>query len=271
MDFDIDSGTILYGLGVAFAIAAFLYFVRDVVLGLSITVKAALLLFAFVAFFLAGLTVERDVLDVVAYALSAGAYVTFLGYVVVRYDPGETLVFLLLALSAALFVGLGYGLREGGLDVSRRTVGYAAIGLAAASVVLVGADALGGGVTYELELNESVTVDPPQAGDDRHRHELEVLVGTVTVTNEGLFTRPIDGPGLDSCLVGGDNRTDDLFVEYHFQPSGPIRGGETERFDVTLTARLPPNETEPQTYTLERGSDCSVTRDSPTVIVDIEG
>src|SRR6056297_2695609 len=113
MRFAIDSGKLLYALGVLFAAAALLYFIRDVVFDLSITVKAALLLLGFVAAFTAGVAVERDVLDVVAFALSGVTYVVFVGYVVVRYRPGETGTFLLLAASAALFVGLGYALREG--------------------------------------------------------------------------------------------------------------------------------------------------------------
>ncbi|MFB6222774.1 MAG: DUF1109 domain-containing protein [Haloarcula sp.] len=70
----IDSGKLLYVLGILFAIAALLYFVRDVVFGLSITVKSALLLLGFIAFFVAGIALERDVLDIVAFALSGVTY-----------------------------------------------------------------------------------------------------------------------------------------------------------------------------------------------------
>lgn len=99
MRFDIDSGKLLYALGVVF--------------DLSITVKAALLLLAFVAFLVAGLTLQRDVLDAVAVALAG------VTYVVVRYEPSETGIFLLLALSAGLFVSLGDALRERNLTVPR--------------------------------------------------------------------------------------------------------------------------------------------------------
>jgi len=138
MRFTIDSGKLLYALGVLFAAASLLYFSRDVVFDLSITVKAALLCLAFVALFLAGLTVQRDVLDVVAFALAGVTYIVFVGYVVFRYDPGETGTFLLLAFSAALFVALGYLLREGTLAVPRRQAATVAAGLLLVSVALVG-------------------------------------------------------------------------------------------------------------------------------------
>jgi len=112
MNLEFDSGKLLYALGVLFAIGAFLYFVRDVVFDLSITVKAAVLFFAFVAFFLAGVAIERDVLDVVAFALSGISYAVFLGYVIVQYAPGGTGTFLLFGASAVLFLGLGYLVRE---------------------------------------------------------------------------------------------------------------------------------------------------------------
>ncbi|MFC7018452.1 MULTISPECIES: DUF1109 domain-containing protein [Haloarcula] len=274
MNFDIDSGKLLYALGVLFAAAALLYFVRDVVFGLSITVKAALLLLAFVVFFVTGVAVQRDVLDVVAFALSGIAYVVFVGYVVVRYDPGETGTFLLLAASAAVFLGLGYGLRVRELTVSRRTATAVVAALVVLSTVLIGVDAVGGGVTYDLETESSVTVDPPPRSPDRGYVPVEVTIGTVTASNEFVFTRALDRPDLRGCLLGvPDPPTRELWVGYEstaFEQGNTIRGQTTLTFDVRADVLVDVNRTEPLGYAVERGEDCESERTSPTLLVWVE-
>lgn len=268
----IDSGKLLYALGVLFAAAALLYFVRDVVFDLSVTVTAALLFIAFVAFFLAGITLQRDVLDVVAFTLSGVSYVVFVGYVVVRYDPGDTGIFLLLALSAGLFVALGYGLREDILTVSRRRALTVAGGLLLVSGVLVGADALGGGVTYDIDTEASVTVEPVTT-DEPHDHVARtVRIGTVTATNEFVFIRTMRLPSMRGCLVGtvGFPRNE-AFVEYEHGVSRPdtIAGGTSRAFPVQARVPVDANETDTVTYAVERGEDCDVQRDRPTLVVTV--
>ena len=273
MKLAIDSGKLLYALGVVFAAAALLYFVRDVVFDLSITVKAALLFLAFVAFFVAGVSLQRDVLDVVAFALSGVVYVVFVGYVVVRYGPGETGTFLLLALSAGLFVALGYLLREGNLTIPRRQARTVAVGILVVSVVLVGADAAGGGVRYDVESEESVTVGPVTDDDPAPYGEVERRIGRLTATNGFVFTRALSLPELGGCLVGTEAvpRTD-VWMSYEYpgysQPD-TIAGGQTRSFPIRASIPVDVNSTDAATYTVERGPDCSVERDSPTLIVTV--
>ncbi|MEF8785668.1 MAG: DUF1109 domain-containing protein [Haloarculaceae archaeon] len=272
MNFDIDSAKLLYALGVLFAAAAFVYFIRDLVFGLSITVKALLLFVAFVGFFITSLALQRDILDVVALALSALAYVVCLGYVLARYNLGDTATFLVFAGSAILFVGLGYLLREQSPSLSLRTAGYAILGLAAISAVLVGADLADGGVTYTMALNETVTVSGP--GDspvDRDLVPAEAHIGTVTATNDFLFTRPLDLPTLRGCVVGTDAVPDDrVSISYDrrsFDRTNII-SGNTER-PFAILARLPiaANETQSLTFTVERATTCDISRSDPTLVV----
>lgn len=272
MRFAIDSGKLLYALGVVFAAASLLYFSRDVVFGLSITVKAALLLLAFVALLLAGLTVQRDVLDVVAFALAGVTYIIFVGYVVFRYDPGETGVFFLLAFSAGLFVTLGYLLRAGELTVRRRQATGVAAGLLVLSVALVGVDAVGGGVTYDLTTESSITIEP-SADRPTPYSERDRRVGTLTASNDFVFTRALSLPPLSGCLVGvGGSARTDAYVSYEYpgyaQPD-TIAGGTSREFPVVADLPVDRNRTEPVTYNIERGSDCDARRDEPTLLVSL--
>lgn len=272
MNFDIDSGKLLYALGILFAAGAFVYFVRDVVFGLSITVKALLLFGAFVAFFVAGIAVQRDILDVVALALSALAYVVFVGYVLSRYELGDTATFLVLAASAALFVGLGYHHRQGNLSVSRRTAGYVILGVVAVSIVLVGADILGGGVTYTVAMNETVTiVGPDTSPAEQEIVPAEAHVGTVTATNGFVFTRPLDVPTLRGCVVGADGVPDDRisirYEERHFERTDLIPGNTDRTFDITARIPITTNGSQSHTFSVERAASCDISRSEPTVVV----
>lgn len=277
MDFELDAGKLLYAIGVGLAIAALVYFVRDLVFGLSITVKAALLFLAFAAFFAVGAATERDVLDAVAFALSGGAYLVGLGYVVTSYPIEDTGTFLLLAVSAALFVGLGYLLRERGFALPVRTAASVVAVLAVVSLVLVGADAVGGGVTYDLATNESITVEPPTGEyPDDHVPGVEKRVGALTATNEFVFRRALDPPRVEACVVDADGVVRrhagvslDAPGERYGHPQS-IGGGETVPLHLTLHLDRDRNQTESVTYAVEQAGECPTDVDGPTVAVVVD-
>lgn len=280
MDLDLDGGTILYVLGIGFALAALAYFVRDVVFALSITVKAALLFLAFLAFLLGGVVMDRDVLDRVSLVLSAAAYVVFLVYVITRYDLAATGVFLVLAVSAVLFVGLGYVLRQVPPTISPRTAKVLAVALVGVAVLLVGVDVATAGVTATVELEDSVTVTVPDDGHtDREFVMTETTVGQVDVTNAGPFTRSLSLPDTSACVVGTDaipadvvGPANEVRLEYdppRYERPDRLAGGETHSSDIVV--RLPvSNETDAVTLVVERGSDCKSPRPEPTLLVEVE-
>lgn len=273
MKFDVDSGKILYGIGVVLAIAALLYFIQDLVFGLSITVKAVLLFLGFVGFFVVGTAIDRDVLDAVAFALSGAAYLVFLAYVIWRYAVGETGTFLLLALSAALFIGLGYLLRERDPRTPVRVAGYAVGALLLVSVALVGVDAAGGGVTYDLQTNESVSVEPVERDHPPGEEYVgeTVRIGSVTATNEFVFRRTLDLPSLSGCVVGTD-APDERFAyvsydEASYERPDALGGGESLTFGVTADVPVSVNATEPVDFAVEHRQSCPDGADRPTIVV----
>jgi hypothetical protein len=280
MNLDIDGGKILYALGVVFALGAFAYFVRDVVFGLSITVKAALLFVTFLAFLLVGLSVDRGALDVVAYALAALAYVVLLAYLITRYDPTETGVFGLFAVSAVLFVGLGYVVRQGGVEVPARTLRYGLLALAAVGLLLVGADVATAGVAYDAELDEEVTLTVPEGaleGEGPRTVPLEGRIGTLTATNAGPFTRPVELPSMAGCVVGTDAVAgNDARFSYRprsYERPDRIAGGETRDHAVHVEIPVESNATDDgsMTFAVERADDCTLSREDPTIVVIVGG
>ena len=271
MDIDVDGGTLLYLLGIGFAFAALAYFARDVVFSLSITVKAALLFLSFLSFLLGGIAIDRDVLDDISLILSGAAYVVFVIYVVSRHGLDATGVFFVLFGSALLFVALGYTLRTHQPTISPRIGAVLVAVFVGLAVLLIGADVATAGLTTSVDVNDSVTVSAPaDAPRDRDVVPGEGRVGTLTVTNEGPFTRSLSLPELSGCLVGTSvDEGPGVSLRYNprsYNRPDHLAGGEST--DYRITARLPiPNGTDEMTYAVERGSNCEVTRDEPTLIV----
>jgi hypothetical protein len=270
-----ESETLLYALGVVFAVGALVYFASDVVFGLSTTVTAVLLFLGFLGFLLAGLAIEREPLDTVAFAISGVSYVVFLGYVGTAYDLGEASVLLLLAASAALFVGLGYGLQEDRLVIDRRTARLGVLACGAVGLLLVGVDA-GSAMTYSADLEAETTPEVLEEAPDHERALTRQRIGTLTVRNPSPFTRSVDLPSISGCVVGLETPPPERGVRINYEPRSYElpnqlgRNGEL-RVGMETTLELPTSVIESGTpIGIERGEDCSVTRSEPTIIVTFE-
>jgi len=267
----INDETLLYALGVAFALGTLAFFARDVVFDLSITVTALLLFVAFAAFLVAGLTIDHDSLGSVAFAISGLAYVVGLGYVVTRYELSETGVFGLLAASTILFVGLGYALQEGRLTLDRPTARRLLVGLAVVGVVFVGADSVGE-MRSSVDLDEEVVLNGTMAPPDEPIVAGDQQVGSLTVRNPTLFTRTIELPSLEGCLVGVDtDRRRGVNLDYEprgYQLADRLDRNEERTAEIRLRFDLPANATVTgQRISIERADSCAVTRSEPTLIV----
>ncbi len=273
----VDGETLLYVLGVAFALGTLAYFASEVVFDLSITVTAALLLLAFLVFFVVGLAVDREPLDTVAFAVSGLAYVVCLGYVISRYEPSEGVVFVLLAASAGLFVGLGYALQGDRLAVDRRTAGLAVVAIAAVGLLLVGVDSAGG-VEYSIGLDEETVLTPTHEDPEANRVYTEQEIGTLTASNPTVFTRAVDPPSLSGCLAGVDARNTGrearVRVRYEsrsYERSNRLPRGGTQHLAIEASAELPAEVVaDNRTVAVERGEDCAGTRSEPTIIVVVD-
>lgn len=190
MELDVDPAKVLYVVGALFGVAAVLYFARDIVFELSITVRALLLLFAFVGFLVSALASSRSPFVPVFAVLSAAAYLAFLGYTLSRFNVGSDGTFFALLVSAVLFLLLGYVVRERDVSPSRRTAQYAIAGLVLVAVLAVGADVVASDVEYGVNTADEALLE--DGGD--------VVIGTVTIDNQFVFREPIDVPDALACI-----------------------------------------------------------------------
>lgn len=233
MDVELESSEVLYLVGALLGVVAIVYFSAEIIVELSPTLKSVILLLGFVFFFGAAQYAESTLLDAVLYVLAAGSYVVFLGYTVLRFSLGENGVFLLLAASSALFIGLGYALHELRLGLDRRQ----AIGVMILVVVVVvagtGFDFLGPQATVDTDFRDTVSVGDVGSPDE------QVVIGEVTANNPFVLSRTAELPNLQACLpaTGGVQP-----LSYRGEDAGFVSrnmllgGGEEKTFRITLQA-----------------------------------
>lgn len=227
MDLEFDSAAVLYLLGAILGIAAVVYFGAEIVIALSPTVKAVLLVLGFVAFLAVGLHRGPDLLTLVAYVIAGATYVVFVGYTVTRFRAGADVTFLALAASSLLFIALGYLVRERDVTLTRRHVGAVLAVVLVVGLGLVAFDVTGPEPRFTMELADAVNVT---AGE-------EVRVGTLIAHNPFVFSRSLDVPPYSACIYTDDGRSvDRLRIDWWSaaRPNDLLRGGETRRFPVTF-------------------------------------
>lgn len=263
MRFDIDPGKVLYAIGIVFGIAAVLYFARDLVFELSITVRSLLLLLTFIGFLIGTVAADRTEF-VLGFAVLGGAtYLAFLAYTIPRFNVGSEGTFLALLVSAGLFVALGYLLRERELAPARSRTRALLAAVVILAVVSVGADIGASGVDYGIAVNDAAT--PGERG--------QVELGTVNLENRFLFREPIDVPRAFACIyVPGATEFDMRPQPVDYRVGGDrlqdsVSGGQTLR--VTMTIQLSDEETAALEgpIPIERASNCPETSDTTRVLV----
>lgn len=229
MNWDTDVSTILYGLGAVLGVASILYFGWEILLELSPTIKSFILFSGFIFFLVAGVYRGYERLDTVLYVLSAGSYIVFLGYTIFRFALSTNQIFLTLALSSVLFLGLGYVFQIDRELLTRQQAQYLLIAVVAIVFLLVVVDVLGPQPTTEETFQDQVNVS---AG--------AVELGTVTVRNGFVFSRTAETPRYQACLYAPDMNTTartHVSVDDRRSRSMLLGGGEAREF--TVTARFP--------------------------------
>lgn len=205
--------------------AAAFYFGFRLLPDLSPTTTAVMLALGFTVFLVTGATLERAILDTVSYALAAGLYIALVGYLLVTFEFGDVEIFLLLAGSSALFIGLGYLAYEEQLEVNRRYARVAVVVLLVLGAGLLVADVLGPQPTTTAKFES--TIEVPEPGE-------EVTVGTVTVENDFILSRSTELPGYGGCLYTSEARP--VYLRYVDGPGGDVllEGGSSRTFELVI-------------------------------------
>ena len=252
MALDFGREKFLYAVGIALGVVSVAYFGFRLFDQMSPVTTAAVLFAGFLVFLVAGVAVEAELLDVVAYGFAAGCYLVFVAYVLSRFDVGDGGTFLLLAASSALFVFLGYLAQEGRLELSRRRAMLAVLVVTLPTLAVVGADVAGAGASASTEFDDSAEV--PERG-------ATTTVGTVTLVNPSLLPQEADVPRYRACAYLPELQP--APIVYDPSPRSPLLdGGESRRFDLELPGFV---------FYTENGTRREAVRDRERVPVETAG
>ncbi len=225
MDFKIDEAKLLYGLGAFLGIIAIIYFGHELILDLSPTVKSFILLSSTVMFLGAAEYVKHSILKSSFYIFSAFSYLSFLVYIFARFQFSSEQIFLILAASSAVFIGLGYLRSEKGYEVTqdqaRKVLGAVMI-LVALAIVF---DVTGSQPEYRLELHENIEVVEGE----------EFEIGVLEIQNKFHLSRNVDTPTFRGCLFieeGHDGRN----IYVNPDNRGLVSGSTTDTIPLTESA-----------------------------------
>lgn len=271
---NIDGTTILYGIGAVLGIAAVLYFGQEVLLSLSPTIKSGLLFLAFSVFLIAGIHLGKNTINTALVVLSVGTYIVFLGYTIFRFRPSTNTIFLALAASSALFIGIAYAVNERELTLTQDQVKYIIGGGLILAALLITGDVLGPQASTTTEFADTVNLS--SATDGR------ITIGTVQSDNPFIFSRTVDYPRYRACLVTS-NATKRLesHANIDSRQKTLLSGWETATYNITarfpVAASAPDQPSHPdlpsisanelETVPVIQAEECPDTRDEPALIV----
>jgi hypothetical protein len=220
LDLGLEDSWIFYIIGAFLGVTSIVYFGLELIFNLSPTVKSIILIASSAIFLVSGDLIESGLLKKTFYSFSGFAYLSFLIYIIVRFNPSNTETFLALAASSTIFTGLGYIKNKGVYDLdsskSKKIIGT--IGLLMIALLLF--DVNGSQPEYKVDFKDKVDVN-----------EAEIQVGTLEVQNSFPVSRNIELPNFDGCIAYNQTMTDGIYL--HPDSEGLIKGSHTRRYNLT--------------------------------------
>lgn len=227
MDFKFDSSYILYALGAILGISTFVYFAQELILNLSPTTKSILLFLSFGLFFALGNYSETSVLDVSYYVLSAASYIVFLVFTLGKFDFTPNQTFIALGASSLLFIGLGYFVKEKEFDIGKKTMKKVLGAILVLAAVFLVFDVLGAQPEYSISTDETVDLDMDGTS-----------VGSLQVSNGFMFSRDIDLPDYQACVLapGMDLESDTVYTRFEGSDyRNMVYGRSSRQYDLVVS------------------------------------
>lgn len=177
----IEPSLVLYGFGTLFGILAILYFAKDVLLSLSVSVKLLIMYSFCLATFLLGISAENSGLSATLLVIGGGGYATSSFYFIKWYNFQKMGRFIIFAVSSVIFIGFGSLFTRGafediGLQFLRVIIVTQAFGILVSSII----DWRGPKIEYRVSPRETIS-DNGEIGKIRIRNESRMFRRQFTV------------------------------------------------------------------------------------------
>jgi hypothetical protein len=220
--FDFNESNILYLFGAFLGVISIIYFGQELILELSPTLESVIIITSSVMFLVGSELIRNSILRTCLFVFSSFSYLSFLLYTFLRFNWGSNQVFLVLAVSSAAFIALGYLKNEKEFKLEKNQARIALGTLIVFLVALSGFDAVGAQPEYSVDLKDSVEVVEGE----------EFKFGEAEVRNNFLFSRNTDLRDYEGCLIfSNGNEVERIYSSPDSE--GMIAGKTTERFNLT--------------------------------------
>lgn len=197
----VDPSSIMYLFGLLFGALSVLYFAKDILLSLSITVKSYALFVLASFIFSTSFLFTDSPLYILLIALSGIAYSVAVLYTWNSNPLKRTYRFLLLMLSSLLFIGVATGVQSNLFSQNTTAVisfsGFLFVVFILLSVLDTREE---DPVTSEVSVENDIEVDD------------EIVVGSVDIKNDGLFRRRYEKPDFEVLYKQGEQTYDIPFT-----------------------------------------------------------
>lgn len=189
---DVDGSIIMYIFGIVFGVLSILYFARDILVSLSVTVKS-MVLYSIAALILSGsIVVGSSVLTIILLLFCGFMYTAATVYVWNMYNFEKIGKFLLLAISSVLLLGVGRSLQS---NIFQGVDAYILLSIGMVPLILTFIVSIfdileDNPVKYEIEFEEKINDPNPRDQE----------IGTIKVINNSRFRRKYDIPSYNIMI-----------------------------------------------------------------------
>lgn len=264
-----DGGAIAVVLVAATVTVALVTNAHVAAFGLSRTTGTILLAIWLLALLVGAFVLHERAASALAYLLAGAVFLVVLRRAAGAEVPSAIGTAFLLVVPVAIFAAV-YVRRSYGVEPSP-SGGAVVVGcLLLVGAAVVGYDVTGGDVTYDVEIENETTLEFYEDGDGSVYTQRQI-VGTIAVRNEFRFPRRQDPPLFDACVAGDD---EDLIEDVSLTHLTPVRilgdeleGHESGTIEIVADVDVTRDPGEPVVLPIERGTDCDVERDRPTLIL----
>lgn len=189
----IEPSLVVYAFGAIFGVLSILYFARDILLSLSLTVKSIIMYAFSLSLLVLGVSVGNSILSIVLLVVGGAGYAISSFYVIRWYNRERMGRFILFAISSVLFVLLGWLISSGAtseLSIQNSVI-ISGILILVSIVASVTDWREGNTVRYEANIREKV-------GEDGE-------VGTIKISNNSrMFRKTFSTPNVNGTIEIND-------------------------------------------------------------------
>lgn len=235
----IDTSLIMYIFGVVFGVISILYFTKDILISLSVTVKSSILYSTSILIFSGSLFIKSEVISVILIIFCGFTYTFATMYIWRTYQLKKVGRFLVLAVSSVLLLSIGRSLQTGIFDNMEGMIAVLIGGLIplVITILLSVVDTLEDDtVIYRFEFRE----------DTVELEESDKNLGSLSVENKSYFRRNYSLPNLRAEISNDKNMN--LPVTYQNDtPStevNTIKSGQELNNEIVLFPNKLPNRRE---------------------------